>query len=821
MKYILFSTIFSVLLFTGFSQQPADSNPYADSSVRQILKQEVHKQVIKTTVEIEERKALAQQAELFTGLRKAYQQAKDYVKHEVDTASIEAEIRQILEQSSIAGDGIFTNKGSIQTARNLSLSAILYAELLKKADRRKAEVESNMNVLLSLRNRIDSFALDSNLFYIPADSALFSDFFLKIGLLSGETASTDSALNLELKKTRELSAKTGLLVLSLKSNLQDIENYRKALSTTTSGRELASLWGEVGYVRPFREILHFSWLKNVFVLKFYTANHQAIFFLLLILFLALGSFLKLLKRAISKEMGGKQHIQSSLVLRNPYATALFVGLMLWQFLLPAPPFAIYAIAWTLAAGALLIILRGYIDRFWLSFWVMLMGLFLCASFLNSILQASRIERHFMVVLSAFGSVFGLFFAVSKHRSQLKEKRLIFFLWVFTILELIATVSNVYGRYNIGKALLTSGFIGLLVGIMLLWAVRLLTEIFQVAAEAYRDDEKNRYYIDFAKLGSEAPRLLYIGAAFGWLVLIGKNFYIYKQISEPIAALFTTPFSLGDYSFSLASVLLFLLTIIGASVVSKVVTFFYGGAGSDEAAKKGGIGSWLLLIRIAIIISGLFLAFAAAGIPLDRITIIFGGLSVGIGFGLQAIFESLISGVIIAFEKPINVGDEVEIGGQSGIMKSIGFRSSVISTFSGSDVVIPNNDLLKSHLVNWTLSNTNRRVGLLVGVDYESDLEGVIEILMKLLTSDDRILKNPPPRVLVKEFAASSIDLKLLFWVGNQHPWPYVKSDLMRQVKIAFAEAGINIPFPQLVVHGLGNTKKDENIGPASEQHPEV
>jgi small-conductance mechanosensitive channel len=144
------------------------------------------------------------------------------------------------------------------------------------------------------------------------------------------------------------------------------------------------------------------------------------------------------------------------------------------------------------------------------------------------------------------------------------------------------------------------------------------------------------------------------------------------------------------------------------ITSKIVSFFATDArirpGGDE--RRAGLGSWLLLIRITIISLGLFLAVAATGAPLDRITIILGALSVGVGLGLQALVNNLVSGLIIAFEKPVNVGDSVEIGGRSGMIKSIGFRSSILSTVDGAEVIIPNGDLLNAHLVNWSLGNRN-------------------------------------------------------------------------------------------------------------------
>ena len=140
------------------------------------------------------------------------------------------------------------------------------------------------------------------------------------------------------------------------------------------------------------------------------------------------------------------------------------------------------------------------------------------------------------------------------------------------------------------------------------------------------------------------------------------------------------------------------------IISKIVSFFASdqqqSAAKNDTQAKHGLGSWLLLVRISILAIGLFLAVAAAGIPVDRITIVLGALGVGIGFGLQTLVNNLVSGLIIAFEQPVNVGDVVDVSGQGGIMKSIGFRSSVISTWDGADMVMPNGDLLNSHLMNW-------------------------------------------------------------------------------------------------------------------------
>ena len=166
-----------------------------------------------------------------------------------------------------------------------------------------------------------------------------------------------------------------------------------------------------------------------------------------------------------------------------------------------------------------------------------------------------------------------------------------------------------------------------------------------------------------------------------------------------------------------------MVLIISSFISKIVSFL----ASDKRqsltnGKTNKIGSWLLLIRILIICIGIIIAFSSAGIPMNQFTIIISALSVGIGFGLQTLVNNLVSGIIIAFEKPVNLDDIIEIGGQTGQMKSIGLRSSVVTTYDGADVIIPNGDLLNQHMTNWTMGTAKRRYDINIGVAYGSDLK---------------------------------------------------------------------------------------------------
>jgi small-conductance mechanosensitive channel len=374
-----------------------------------------------------------------------------------------------------------------------------------------------------------------------------------------------------------------------------------------------------------------------------------------------------------------------------------------------------------------------------------------------------------------------------------------------LLESGSIVTNLIGRYNLSKTLMVTGLMNAIIGVILLWTIHLINEALALGSNIYTNQDRKLFYINFERLGRKVPPIFYFFLVIGWFILITRNAYIFKLISEPFWDFLVTERKIGSYTFTLHSLIIFVVIMVGATLISRVVSYFASSsdsrrtAGGPEASKPG-FGSWILLVRIAIMSLGLFLAFAAAGIPMDKITIILGALGVGIGFGLQSLVNNLVSGLIIAFEKPVNVGDFVEVGSKSGTMKAIGFRSSIITTGDGAEVIMPNGELLNSHLVNWTLSDTTRGVEIALGIAYGTNLELVKKVLNDLLAANNRVLKYPEPGVLFKNFADSSINITISFWVMHVTQAPAIKSEVITAIDSKFKENGIVIPFPQQDLH---------------------
>jgi small-conductance mechanosensitive channel len=179
------------------------------------------------------------------------------------------------------------------------------------------------------------------------------------------------------------------------------------------------------------------------------------------------------------------------------------------------------------------------------------------------------------------------------------------------------------------------------------------------------------------------------------------------------------------------------------------------------------------------------------------------LSVGIGFGLQAIVNNFVSGLILLFERPIKTGDWIIVGNTEGYVKRISIRSTMIQTFDRADVIVPNSDLIANQVTNWMLYDPRGRIRVPVSVAYGSDTEKVRELLLEIANTHPEVITDgtsPTPRVLFLQFGDSSLNFELRCHIRNIDMRRIVMSDINFAIDKAFREHGVEIPFPQRDVH---------------------
>lgn len=210
-----------------------------------------------------------------------------------------------------------------------------------------------------------------------------------------------------------------------------------------------------------------------------------------------------------------------------------------------------------------------------------------------------------------------------------------------------------------------------------------------------------------------------------------------------------------------------------------------------------------IIRIGhylVMIVGGVVAFQFVGIDLSGLAVIFGLLSVGIGFGLQNVTSNFVAGLILLFERPIKVGDRVVVGDTEGDVIDINMRATTIRSLSNITIIVPNSEFISNNVVNWSHHDPKVRLDVNVGVSYESDLDLVINTLLEIAGDSPQILTEPKPDVLLDEFGDSSWNMKLRVWVSRPQRHYTTRSELNCAIVRKFRERSIEIPYPQRDLH---------------------
>lgn len=295
----------------------------------------------------------------------------------------------------------------------------------------------------------------------------------------------------------------------------------------------------------------------------------------------------------------------------------------------------------------------------------------------------------------------------------------------------------------------------------------------------------------------------------WLRSVLGSLGIYNYIANFLTTLVSTNIEVGTVNISLQEIFYALVVGIFTFILARFIGIFISEGGLNKFNFKRGVPKAIsLVVRYTVIFLGSMLALAVAGIDLSSFGLLAGALGIGIGFGLQNIISNFVAGLILVFERPLQEGDVVEVNSLLGEVRKIGIRSSNIRTYSGSEVVVPNETLIAKELINWTLSDSRKRVEVLVGVDYGTDPRKVMELLEQAAAAYSEVLTDPAPKAFFQNFGDSALEFRLLFWV-QYNVGLSSKSEVMVNITDLFNENNINIPFP------IRTLKIEKEVGDSS------
>lgn len=274
----------------------------------------------------------------------------------------------------------------------------------------------------------------------------------------------------------------------------------------------------------------------------------------------------------------------------------------------------------------------------------------------------------------------------------------------------------------------------------------------------------------------------------------------QAVSQGVYTGYTTPIHVGNMSFSLMGFTVALVFLLITHAVARVWRELFQKKLLNDSGMDIGVQDSITTISVYLIwAAGILMALNVFGLNMTSITVVLGALGIGLGFGLQNIFNNFLSGIILLFERPIQVGDDVEVNGTWAIVKKINVRSTVVQTYDNATLIIPNSDFISNQVTNWSFKDKRLRRNIVVGVAYGSDLDLVRKSMLEAADKTPRVLKLPKPDVVFRDFGDNALIMVLRLWTRVEY-FISVESTVRFEIDRLFRERKIEISFPQRDLH---------------------
>jgi potassium efflux system protein len=521
-----------------------------------------------------------------------------------------------------------------------------------------------------------------------------------------------------------------------------------------------------------------------------------------VLFLVLTVVLLLIKRrARAVELEGPELAASARVVSRPVSTAATLWLLLTLILFPQAPRLIDELVTLVLFIPLFRILPARVTARMPGLLAALVVANVFGRFVEMLSYMSPLYRLALLLETLLCLTF-VVASLRRTRAAPGERpsaalRLIRIIqWIAILYLSAAAVSNVVGNVSfagtVTRAVYLSAYLGLA-----------LYAIYYVVAGVVRLLLRSRFLRHLKMVRRHQQlilerilTLLRIGLFVLWLVSSLKAMQVFEPVFDAIVRVLTAQARFGDVGISLGGILSFAVTVWAAFILSRFLRFVLEEDVYPRLALPRGVPTAISIgVHYLLLLFGFFLALAATGADLGKTTILAGAFGVGVGFGLQDIVHNFISGLILIVERPVLPGDTVQIDTLYGEVKRIGLRSSTVRTWEGAEVIVPNGKLISSQVVNWTLSDRQRRLDIHVGVEYGTDPDRVIELLVEAGSRHPGLLEHPEPVALFVGFGDFTMDFQLRVWTAESG-FLKIKSELTVAVNRALNDAGIRIPVPQ-------------------------
>lgn len=729
-----------------------------------------------------------------------FNQINNNLSQGLDTIDISQELQPVIRRIDKIEKLTNTHKSS--TLRYLFVLNDNIDRIQDNLDGWQSDLSDIGTKLIQNQTDLLKFSKDTLLKIIPYDSVVRKTFFSQRKAVRALWRKTDSLNRSDLLKLNLLQDKVAISYTKTLDESDQIDAKIKNFAMKAISGESDYIWNTGIDYANFKSALNSTVKLNTLLFDYFNKSQvQAHCVGLLFLILMFTWILYTRRKALhTGEHPGVIFEHASYIYRKPVASALLVITAIVPYFYNNPPEVFLEIFFLISIICAFILIKKEFPAALIKFLSMLLILAIIYAVSNLFIEIANIDRYVILLLSVVSIAAG--YTLYKKEKSSPDGHFPYtglILKIFISLQVLSFLLNISGRFSLAKIIGITAVFNLWQLLVFYLAVQVIIEGLYLQFQVKKGGNSIINWIDFDLVQKKIGNALLFVASLLWIFVLLQNLNIDDWASDYVGDILNQPHVVAGSSFTFGGFVIFIVVIWLSSIVSRIISYLFDVSAQRVnalSALKSRNRTSTLIIRMAVFSIGFLLAVAASGFPLDKLTIIISAFGVGIGFGLQNIVNNLVSGLILAFEKPIQIGDIIEVDGAAGTMTSIGIRSSKILTGDGSEIIIPNGDLISHHVINWTLSNSNRQVSLIIHTAYGSDIEKVRELLKNLLTKRDDIMATPAPSVFVSNVTESFVEFKAFFWVADIGTMSELKSRVLTDIYREFIDQKVDVPGAQ-------------------------
>jgi len=631
----------------------------------------------------------------------------------------------------------------------------------------QSDLNSYSTQLDNLKRELFAFRKDTIIQKIYKSTELRNEFLPQLLQVRTKWKTTDSLISETSQLIKNLKAKASSNAYETTDLLSTIDDLTSETAINAFGKERRYLWEPINKsliaknYSSFQKKLEIEKQISDYYFDNTQTNRQLPFVVGIIFFLwVLYNYNSLKRRS---KLAVLQKFNFQYITAWPlWGSLVFVASLTPLFDLAAP--ALY----TESAGivTLLILTIFFIKRLPLPIfimWCVFSLLFLTHPALRFIGMPIYQERMYMFCINIASSIFGVVALIKLWKKAASYKAVLWIGVFYTVLNINAVFCNLFGRVTLSQISYAASTYGFAQAVSLTVLCHLIKEAILLQIQSSRIRKRYPEAFEFAPIEKGVLKLTGLFASILWLIVFADNINVLDKSQDWITSILNEEHTIGSFTFSFGGIFLFLGIIWIANFFQKYISYFFGDLGEDMQVDNKEGRSRLLMTRLIVLIAGFMLAVAASGLPIDKITIILGALSVGIGLGLQNIVNNFVSGVILIFDRTLRIGDIVEVSDKKGRVREIGIRTSRLLTDDGAEIIIPNGDVVSHNIINWTLTNANVRMNLTFTIAKPYDIDKVISICRDEIISNENVLTQKEPEILITAVTPTSGTVKVYFW----------------------------------------------------------